>query len=100
MSKLTEEERQTLDAALAIIVSRTPQGASWLISFYHTGVSAGPAYFDSLKTQHMLWDEKTLSGIVDRGIEIESGVDARGECARNARIAALKAELEKLGATA
>lgn len=100
MSKLTEEERQTLDAAHAIIVSHTPHGASWLIGFSHTGVNAGPAYFDSLRTQHMLWDEEMLSGVVARGVEIEGTVSERSELVKKARIAALKAELEKLGAAA
>lgn len=100
MSKLTEEERQTLDAAHAIIVRHTPHGASWSIGFCHTGVDAGPAYFDSLRTQHMLWGEKTLSSVVERGIEMESTVETRREDAKNVRIAALKAELEKLGAAA
>lgn len=99
MSKLTEEERRTLDAACAIIVSHTPHGASWLISFYPTG-AVGPAYFDSLRTQHMLWDMATLSSVVERGIEMESTVETRREDAKNVRIAELKAELEKLGAAA
>ena len=99
MSKLTEEERRTLDAACAIIVSHTPYGASWSIGFCKTGVNAGPAYFDSLRTQHMIWDEKTLSGVVERGIEQEGTAETRAEYAKSVRIAALKAELEKLEAT-
>lgn len=100
MSKLTEEERQALDAAHAIIVSHTPHGASWLIGFSHTGVNAGPAYFDSLRTQHMLWGEGTLAGVIERGIGMESTVDTRGELLKKARIAVLKDELERLEASA
>jgi hypothetical protein len=93
---LTAQEIETLDRAAAIIAKHTPSAACWSFSFYSTGVFGGAAYFDSNKTQHMIWGKKTVSEIIQAGIEIERDAASHAEAAKLQRIESLKAELGQL----
>ena len=95
---LTQQERDTLDTASAIIVAHTPtEQANWSIAFHSGGMHPSACYFDSMHNQHMLWGVKTLSEAVQRGMDLEARIAADPDAAKSARIAFLKAQLADLG---
>lgn len=93
---LTKQEIAALDKAAAIILKHTPGKASWQFSFHSYGMSASAAYFDSNGTQHMLWNDETLSSAVQSGVNIETKSSENAEAAKEAKIERLKAELSRL----
>jgi hypothetical protein len=97
MSNLTEQERDTLEAAAAIIAAHTPKGASWSFAVHPEGLFSSSCYFDSAQGQHMLWGESKLSRVVDLGISLEAKVDKDAAAIKARQIAKLKAELAQLG---
>lgn len=100
---LTEEERNTLNAAMAIIERHTPQRASWQISAdrYSTlPFSFDVTYFDSqegvLRGQHSFIEGATFADQVQRAIQIEANAAASAETNRLASIAQLRKQLAAL----
>ena len=104
---LTSEERETLNAAIAIILSRTPLKASWQLSAqnYYGTPSADVTYFDTNNEQHSAHTGKRISGEtfadrVERAFAIQAEADADKEGYRARRAEHLRAELAKLEAAA
>lgn len=101
-AKLTPEEIAALDAAQAVLAAHTPDGANWSLSFYpgDYGFSTS-CYFDSTKSQHMLWNHPSLAGVVAAGIAHEALVPNDLEAKKAIRVERLQKELAALtGATA
>lgn len=98
---LTADERETLNAALAIVLARTPRTASWQINPHNYNGKPGSfvTYFDTMRVQHSLAGE-TFADRVQAGIDAQQAVydDAEGWKAR--RIAELQAEIAKLDVAA
>ncbi|MES3054933.1 hypothetical protein O6V14_04755 [Sphingomonas faeni] len=98
---LTDAERETLNAALAIVLARTPRTASWQINPHNYNGKPGSfvTYFDTMRVQHSLAGE-TFADRVQAGLDAQQAVydDAEGWKAR--RLAELQAEIAKLGVAA
>lgn len=100
MATLNEAERETLNAAMAILTAHTPQPASWLLSVsnYHGTPSCSATYFDTAKTQHTgLWaPDCTFADKVQMALDIEAEVETDAEARRAARVERLRSELAAL----
>lgn len=96
---LTQDERDTLDAAMDIILARTPEDASWSFGANHWHQEPGmspSAYFSSGRVQHPIFDAgNKLSQHVQAGLYFQKYEDEENS-AKNQRIAELRAELAKL----
>ena len=104
---LTDAERETLNAAAAIIMNRTPLNASWLImgSNHFGDAHVRVTYFDTNKEQHSDTAGKRITGDtfadnVQSALDIQQGVYADAEGYKARRRELLKAELAALDVAA
>lgn len=101
INKLTREEAETIDRAVAIIQSRlvTNGGkeSSAMLSFRPTWHSH--TYFDRFGDQHPDYAEKPISDFINQCIDIENNLTFTEEGRRQKRIAALRKELLDLTGT-
>lgn len=104
-STLTEAERETLNAAMAIIARHTPVGSSWQFdssryAAYPERHFFGVTYFDSnpgsARGQHSGVSGETFADKVQTVIDIEARAASKAAEQRAARVEALRAELAKL----
>ena len=100
---LTDAERETLNAAAAIIDKHTPLRSSWQVGFnrYHEDFGLGVTYFDSRDCdhglrQHSFVSGETLAEKVQSVIVIEASVDHDEKANRAARVESLRKELATL----
>ena len=100
---LTQQERETLNAAIAIILKHTPQKASWQLSaqnyFGTPGIDV--TYFDTNEEQHSSHAGQRITGDtfadrVESGIAIQAEADANKKGYRARRAEQLRTELAKL----
>ncbi|QQN73926.1 hypothetical protein [Croceicoccus sp. YJ47] len=100
---LTDAERDTINAAAAIIDKHTPPKSSWQVGFnrYDEFFGVGVTYFDSRdcdhgSRQHSFVQGKTLADKVQSVIKIEASVVHNKEANRLASIDSLRKQLAAL----
>ena len=100
---LTDAERDTLNAAAAIIDRHTPLNSSWQVGFnrYDERFGVDVTYFDSRNRslgsrQHSFVQGETLADKVQSVIKIEASVVADKEANRLASIDSLRKQLAAL----
>jgi hypothetical protein len=99
MTHLTEAERQTLNAAMDIILSHTALNSSWSFGAngWHGSVNMGCCtYFTSSHTQHSFLPGETFADKIEAGLELEAQEQADADGRRARRVEALRAELSRL----
>lgn len=104
MGILTEAERDTLNAAMAIIVARIPLRASFSIgaSNYHGTPSSDVTYFDTNNEQHIYTGAgkgirgETFADQIECAFTIQQQADADRDGYRDRRREHLRKELAKL----
>lgn len=103
MAKLTDEERETLNAAMAIILANTPHGASWQINpqNYHGSPGHDVTYFTSIaRNQHSWIRGETFADRIQGALDREEDERVDPAKARADRAAVLRRELAALGEVA
>lgn len=101
VSGLTQKERQTLNAAIAIIGKHTVIGASWQIYASKYRGTEGRfthdvTYFDSENGQHSLVRGDTFADRVANALSMETRAGKNRERLRADRVASLRKELAEL----
>jgi hypothetical protein len=103
MTYLTEQQRDTLNAAEQILIDFLADGGGNLMFSLHTGwTELSTTYFSPSGGQHgsfVRW-EPGLAGKIDQAAAIRAVEVANADKLKAIRIARLKAELESLGALA
>lgn len=101
--RLTDEERTTLNDAMAIIDRCTAQGSSWAIypaRYNESSFAFDITYFDSnpggSRGQHSYIKGETLADKVQSVLDIEARAADKAEANRAARISSLQKELAAL----
>jgi len=100
---LTTKERNTINTAVTIMLSRLPKGASWLLTprnFHGEPGLASTTYFSSIGNQHSDVPGKTLADKVAWACKKEASAEQDRESARLLRVERLRKELADLEAAA
>lgn len=99
MAHLTEAERETLNAAMDIILANTPPNASWSFgaNHWHGSRDCGVAtYFSVEREQHSFLAGPTFADMIADGLARQEFEDDNRDTLRAIRIERLKGELAKL----
>ena len=99
MSALTIQERETLNAAMDIILANTPPNASWSFSanHWHGSRDCGPTcYFSAEREQHSFLAGPTFADMIADGLAKQEFEDGNRDTLRALRIERLKGELAEL----
>lgn len=102
MTKLTKRERDTLNAAMEIILRHTPRNAKWRILAYNDhGVWSGcfVSYFDSYLEKHELLSGFTFADRVQMALGLEKLAQDEAAANRDAHIETLRKRLASLEGT-
>mgnify|MGYP001029471873 CR=1 FL=1 len=97
--QLTQEERDTLNAAMEIIERVTAQKTSWQICvarYSECLFTFDVTYFDSAGGQHSWVRGQTLADKVQTAVALEGKVETDAEKLRLAQIERLKSQLAAL----
>ncbi len=98
---LTDQQRDTLNAAEQILVNLLVPGEVLMFSLHAGWTSMSISYFTPNHVQHTsLWRDgcKALADKIDYALELRADEEGRAEQIKAARVAALKAELADLTA--
>lgn len=104
LAVLTEAERDTLDAAMAILLARTPIKATWQFNAqnYHGNPGADVTYFtvggEQLSGFRGSLGRGTFGERIDAGLAAQVAEDADQASAKQRRIDALRSQLDALTA--
>ena len=99
MSALTTAERETLNAAMDIILAHTPPNASWSFgaNYWNGSCDIGySTYFTSERVQHSFLKGETFADHVASAIAIQADEDANADQVKANQIARLREQLEAL----
>ncbi len=98
MMKLTKRERDTLNAAMEIILRHTPLSASWQLGphNYHGTPGCFATYFDSRGGQHDRLSGATFADKIQDALDFEKCAQDVDKSACAARIEALRKQLADL----
>ena len=96
---LTDEQRETLNAAEQILVDLLVPGEVLMCSLHAGWAGMSTSYFTPNHVQHTpLWRDgcKALADKIDYALELRADEEGRAEQVKAERVAALKAELADL----
>jgi len=99
MITLSQEDRDTLNAAEQILIKAVADGGVIMTSLHSGWDSSSVSYFTPRGVQHTsLWvpEDRTLAGKVEKALAIKADEAGRADEIKVKRIADLKAELAAL----
>ena len=95
MTDLTAQERETINAAMSIIVAHTPENASWQFGANSKGPSSS-AYFSAERKQYSIWEYVDFASAIQQGINFQAAEDETADERKARRVEHLKRQLAEL----